>query len=355
MRATLIERHRRRVARLLAAGADVAAMPDELVAALDDAIGFDALCSGTLDPASLLPTGVSHVGNVGRRVGIREALAVACGPPERQALRARATARCPVEILGQAPGGDREHSPHYRQVLAPGGLEHSLRTALVADGACFGFLDFLRGPARPDFTADQAEAAAAIVPELARALRQSVIQPGGSDQPLPDQPGVLILDRSLVIVSASPEAGHWLAGLDGGEYCPAVYAVAAAAFTAVEGGRKAPRPQARVRARSGGWLHISGSLLLGPGEPTAAVVVGPARPGQLAPIAARAYGLSAREREVALLAIEGHTSSEIATSLFISPYTVQDHLKAAFGKTGVRSRRDLATALRLQEPCHSTS
>jgi hypothetical protein len=283
----LIERHRRRVARLLAAGAEVAAMPDELVAALDDAIGFDALCSGTLDPASLLPTGVNHVGNATQRVGVRKAMPVVCGPPERQALRARARARSPVEILGQAPGGDREHSPQYREVLAPGGLEHSLRTALVADGTCFGFLDFLRGPDRPDFTADQAEAAAAIVPELARALRQSVIQPDRGDQPLPDQPGVVILDQTLAVVSASPEARDWLAGLGGGEdYCLAVYAVAAAAFTAAEGA-KAPRPQVRVRAHPGGWLHIYGSLLLGPGEPTVAVVIRPAWLSQFAPVQAK--------------------------------------------------------------------
>jgi DNA-binding CsgD family transcriptional regulator len=54
-----------------------------------------------------------------------------------------------------------------------------------------------------------------------------------------------------------------------------------------------------------------------------------------------AYGLSAREADVARLVLRGASTTAIVDALHISKHTVQDHLKAVFDKTGVRSRRDL--------------
>ncbi len=51
--------------------------------------------------------------------------------------------------------------------------------------------------------------------------------------------------------------------------------------------------------------------------------------------------LSAREREVALLAAEGHTSREIADRLHVSVRTVDNHLQRVYAKLGVRSRREI--------------
>jgi DNA-binding CsgD family transcriptional regulator len=71
----------------------------------------------------------------------------------------------------------------------------------------------------------------------------------------------------------------------------------------------------------------------------------PARPADLAPLLARGYRLSARERAVAVQLLLGRSTAQIAAALDITPYTVRDHLKAIFAKVGVRSRRELGQVL----------
>ncbi|HKZ12915.1 MAG TPA: helix-turn-helix transcriptional regulator, partial [Solirubrobacterales bacterium] len=52
--------------------------------------------------------------------------------------------------------------------------------------------------------------------------------------------------------------------------------------------------------------------------------------------------LTARERDVCELVAAGRTNREVAATLFLSPRTVEHHLRAAYRKLGVRSRTELA-------------
>jgi ATP/maltotriose-dependent transcriptional regulator MalT len=55
--------------------------------------------------------------------------------------------------------------------------------------------------------------------------------------------------------------------------------------------------------------------------------------------------LTAQERQIAMLARDGLSNPEIGGRMFLSPRTVEWHLRKVFTKLGINSRRELAAAL----------
>jgi DNA-binding CsgD family transcriptional regulator len=100
---------------------------------------------------------------------------------------------------------------------------------------------------------------------------------------------------------------------------------------------------ARVRTESGRWAVVHGAPLVGAGTSRVAVVVEAGEPARIAPLLMSAYGLTDREQDVTRLVLRGESTTAIAERLCISTFTVQEHLKHIFDKTGVRSRRELVS------------
>jgi DNA-binding NarL/FixJ family response regulator/tetratricopeptide (TPR) repeat protein len=64
--------------------------------------------------------------------------------------------------------------------------------------------------------------------------------------------------------------------------------------------------------------------------------------------------LSSREREVAALVADGRTNREVAAALHLSEKTVENHMSRIFGKLGVTSRLQLATAVEREGSIRAT-
>lgn len=315
-------------------------------------IGFDGAFFATVDPATLLYTSAI------RRDMPTDASAAFIrtefGDDDVNQLRALARAKDPVGWLDAATHETRRASARYREAMQPFGLGDELRVALRLDGWCWGLLCLHRVESGIGFDQRDAHTLAALAPHLAAGLRRSVVSDasvGWTDE----GPGVAMVNADHTLGAATPAAARWLdelAALDSpskGGLPIVVQAVIERLEAGVPPSAEALIPRARVRTPSGRWLVVHASHL-DDDERRVAVVVEPAAPAVLSTLVVAAYGMSAREAEVAQRLLAGLARKAIAAELKISIHTVNDHVKAVFDKSGVSS----AGQLRAQLFSHAT-
>jgi len=341
------ERVRGELARLVHRGAGVRDFALGAARILDRAVPFDGVCVLTMDPATHVPTG-EVVENGLPEAATARMTEIEMRGQDFNSFDALARSGRRAASLSEATGGDLDRSLRQRELRGPNGFGDELRAVLVDDATTWGALTLLRGSDRGHFTPADSMLVASVSGYLAEGLRRATLLTAlnGEGEEAEESSGLVLLAADNSIVLADTSAQMWLAELresTRSEPLPAVVtAVASRARSIVD--RRAETgavARARVRTESGMWLLVRGSALGDDTEGQTAVIIEPARPHELAPLIADAYDLTERERAVTQLIAQGHPTSAIADRLHISPWTVQDHLKAIFEKVGVSTRGEV--------------
>ncbi len=314
--------------------------------AIGSAIPFDAYCCHTVDPGTILFTGSVNrgVGCSGSWLAHHEYVVEDVNKWSFLARSGKTAGATSIDTHG-----DPSRSIRHRSQEAFG-FGDELRVSLVLDGVYWGAASFLRHSDQPVFVESDVAALVTLAPALAAGLRRAVVVPLASyDVPVVDHgPGVVVFDEDGVLESVSETAERWISEMveepppSSPSESKMVQAIAARARMIPAGTDPLElAARARVRTRTGTWLLLYGTRLTGTTGPRTAVVIHPASPQDVAPVIACSYGLTERECQVTVQCLQGHDTRAIARALSMSPFTVQDHLKSIFAKTGARSRGEL--------------
>ena len=320
------------------------ALRDRVLSRLRRAVPFDAAFWATVDPATLLFTQPYQEEIPADTIPYFIQNEFLDDDVNKWTSLARDAAG--VRTLVEATAGAMDTSLRYREVFQPLGLGDELRAVLRVSGVCWGYI-CLHREAGAEFSRQEARYVRQLAPHLAEGIRAGLLISSCELSDIADAPGLVVLahDGSFSITAAGE---RWLDEL--GHPDPArcglpVEVHALAARLQRPDTPEAELPRLRVRTSAGRWAVLHASRLAAQGAEAIAVIIEEPSPAELAPVLMMAYGLTKQEQTVTRLVCQGLSTREIAHRLHITPNTVQDHLKSIFDKTGVRSRREVVTAI----------
>lgn len=345
--APVAERLRARIRDASCASPDSETFRQELLDALQAYVPFDATCLGGTDPYALFPTSLTTRGYDDLRA-YAVALDVEYGASEEPgSFESMVRGRIPVRTLRQTAEDRPKATRRYAELLAPYGLNEEIRMVMRgSDGLVWGVATVSRGGEHA-FDAREEAVLGAVVTEIGDGLRAMLFRDSVDRRvETPEGPAIAVIGPDNDFESVTPAALRYLERLAWGPRgVPVVLAPAAAAATRLRSSGQ-ESVVVRARTRDGEWLVIRAGRYDSNHPPQRVVMtIERAQPPEIVSLMAAAYGLTRRECQVLLLSLRGETREEMARALFISPYTVQDHLKNIFAKVGVNSRRSLVARL----------
>jgi DNA-binding CsgD family transcriptional regulator len=320
---------------------------------LHRAVPFDGAAIVACDPATALPIDKwaenSVTGSDGLRLMDIELHEADVNKVSDLALSGRRAAS-----MSEATGGRLDRSLRYRELMRPRGFGDELRAACIGRSHMWGVIVMHRDLRRRNFSAREVALVSSLSGEFAEAFQRASLEralPSKDVEHRDGEPALLLLDEEGRTVMSNTAAAGWLEELGGDQaQLPLVVCAVAHRARAIASGDGGAAATARVRAASGRWALVRGSALTNGPDPRTAVTVEPARTAELARLIVDLYGLTERERLVTELVAQGLSTAAIAGRLRLSPFTVQDHLKAIFEKLGVSSRGELVARLFVDHP-----
>lgn len=333
----------------------------EVAARLRRVFDCDAACWHTLDPQTrlitseapeeLISAGVftsANVAEAGALVVASEYLI-----PDFNTFAGLARRRVPVGILSHATNGHPERSTRYSGLRAAG-IPHEMRAAFVSRGRAWGAVHLARREDCRDFTAQDAAALASVSGLIADGIRSSLRLDAARAPQDAAAPGLVVLGPSDEVELITPPARELLAAMStwdatAAETPPSSLLALAAVARSEKKGSAPGDADAVAVPTAAGWVTMHASLPEGSTSRRVAIVLERTATRQSTAVRLEADGVTAREREIATLLAQGLTNAEIADTLVLSPYTVQDHIKSLFEKTGVSSRQELVARIFLDD------
>lgn len=254
-----------------------------------------------------------------------------------------------------------DRSEYYNNFLRPQSIRYQLIIYLRSNGKLLGTMGFCRAPGEKDFSARDFAKAELLGSQLGGALEKAIfigkvaksseiINSMCTDLPYK---GVMVLDESLEPVYMNEEALKAISCLGGGQHVlndavpPVPEEVYAMSQNLLEsaGAKSGRAPVVKIDLKNKGTGESVSSAfrVINSSQNTHLCLVYFGQNESTALLQqSKKLGLSRRELEVAGLVCEGLENKQIGEKLFISEYTVQNHLKSIYEKLDVRNRTSLA-------------
>ncbi|MDP5228538.1 MULTISPECIES: LuxR C-terminal-related transcriptional regulator [Arthrobacter] len=260
-----------------------------------------------------------------------------------------------VSLLA-ATDGEPSRSLLWRELLKQYGVVDVASAVFRDRHGCWAFLDLWRTAPGLPFTAAELARLSLVVPAVTDGLRRAqaatFVQTQAGREALRG-PVVLLLSPDLDVLAETVPTFEYLRALmpssDGQSPVPAGAYNVAAQLLAREAGVDDGTASACVHAGGGHWFTLRAARLGGPGpsaDGTIAVTIEDASGADRVALFARANALTGRETELLTHLNAGKDTHDIAAQMHLSEHTIQDHLKAIFTKTGIRTRRGLLSHVR---------
>jgi len=328
------------------AGDDLGTVRDRFLRTLRRVVPFDAAFMAGADPDSLLFTSV--FADDALRASAPQFLDNEFGAaPDVNRFVDLARAVDPVGSLDDATRGERGRSARWREIMGPLGMGDEMRVALQVGGTTWGFLCLHRSGAG-GFTQGDMAVLRTVGPHAGEALRRVAVDASAAPTGGESDAVVLVADHLVLAVAGAVDQLCSDPLVVGGGL-PLPLAAVVHRLHAIESGYAGlhmPTAAIRMTTANGALVTVHAARLRdASGSGPVVLTIASATSAERSSLLLAAHGLTPAQSRVAKLVLHGRTTGQIVVELHISAHTVQDHLKAVFDKVGVRSRRELVSAL----------